>query len=557
MISWIQKYFQHHFKLIFAILLFVMVVPLIWVFNPSSGLGRGDRQVTQREFFGYNLAMADDQARLMGDANLSASLQIGSMGGLDNEQLQQYAFQRAAGLHLADQLHIPRATVNEIKEAIPKLRMFAGPTGEFDQKSYDTFRDNLKSGRSGLTQSDIARVIGDDIRVEKVNKLLAGPGYVMPSDVKQQLERADTQWTLATATADYAAFKPEIKATDAELTKFFEDNAFRYEIPPRMVASYVEFPTASYVSKVTVGDADVRAFYDANPARFPKPADAKAADAKDAKPNPDADFAAVRPQVQAAFVQDRARRLAIIAASDFAVSVYESKVRNGAQLDTYLASKNITLKQLAPFTHEQGPAELGRSPQIADEAFKLSNEHFVTDALPSQTGAVVLFFKDLQPSRKPQFAEVRDKVTADYIEGEKRKRFVEAGKQAKALIEARLKAGDTFEKAAATASSSTGLKLDVKTLPTFSLRTPAQGVDYSVIPALDQLSKGQISDMVINADNGVFVYAADKKQPDMSESSPKYAETREQLANLSARISASSTMTEIVDREIKRTQPQR
>jgi peptidyl-prolyl cis-trans isomerase D len=259
--------------------------------------------------------------------------------------------------------------------------------------------------------------------------------------------------------------------------------------------------------------------------------------------------------VQNALIQDRARKLAISAASDFAVSVYESKIRNGSQLDAFLASKNIAPKPLAPFTRDQGPAELGRSPEIAEEAFKLNNDHIVSDALPSPTGAVVLFFKNLEPSRKPAFAEVRDKVASDYVENEKRKRFVELGKQAKSQIEARIKAGDSFDKAVAAASNSTGLKFEVKTLPAFTLRTPAQGVDYSVLGALEQLNKGQVSDMVINPKDGVIVYAADKKVPDLSESNPQYVETRNQLATLSARIGASSAISEMVQRELSRTEP--
>ena len=42
----------------------------------------------------------EDQARLFGDANLSATLQLG-YSGISSEQLQQYALQRAAALYPA------------------------------------------------------------------------------------------------------------------------------------------------------------------------------------------------------------------------------------------------------------------------------------------------------------------------------------------------------------------------------------------------------------------------------------------------------------------------
>ena len=55
-----------------------------------------------REFFGYHLSLQADQQRLMGDAGLSANLRVGAFGQLDGSQIQNYAFQRAASLHLAE-----------------------------------------------------------------------------------------------------------------------------------------------------------------------------------------------------------------------------------------------------------------------------------------------------------------------------------------------------------------------------------------------------------------------------------------------------------------------
>lgn len=563
MISWIQKYFQHHFKTIFAVLLAVTIISFVFTIGASPGIGRGDRQVIDREFFGYNLSLANDQQRLMGDAGLSASLQVGSFGGLGAEQIQNYAFQRAATLHFAEQWHIPAATPAEITEAIKNLRMFAGQDGQFDAKAYATFRDNLKTNPRGLTEADVARVIGDDVRADKVNKLLAGPGYVLPGDVKNQLLRSDTAWTLATASVDYAAYAPEIKPTEAELTAFFEQAGGRYDIPPKVVATYLDFPAASHLAKVTVTDDEVRAFYDANPTRFPKPAKpapaaadpAKPADAAAAKVDPAADFAAVRTQVETALKAERAQRLALKTASDLALALFESKVTSRAALDAYLAAQKLSPKPLAPFTREAGPAELGGSSEIANEAFKLNESRVASDAMATPSGAVIVFWKETQPTRKPLFNEIRDKVATDYAENEKRKRFVELGKSIKTQVEARLKAGDPLEKAAAAAATSTGLKLESKTLAAFTLRDRPQDIDYVVLGALERLEKGQVSDMIISADKGLFVYAIDKKAPDLSETNPRFAETRTQLASYTARMGSSTYITEAVERELKKSTP--
>lgn len=559
MITWIQKYFQHHFRAIFGVLLAVIIVSFVFTIGAAPGIGRADRQVIDREFFGYNLSLQTDQQRLMGDAGLSANLRVGAFGQLDGTQIQNYAFQRAATLSLADQWHIPPASNEEIKKQIESLRMFAGQDGKFDAKAYATFRDNLKANPRGLSEADVRRVLSDDVRADKVQALLAGPGYVLPAEIKNQVERADTTWTLATASADYAGFKPEIKSTDAELTKFFEQSGGRYDIPPRVVVSAIEFPALPLLATIAVTEAEVRAYYDANPARFPKPADAAkpAGNAPSVTPpaDPAADYAAVRAQVESTLKLERAQKLAVKAASDLSLALFEAKAKTIPAVESFVASRKLTLKTLPPFSREAAPLELSGSPELAAEAFRLNKDRVVSDALPTPTGAVILLWRETQPTRKPLFAEVRASVASDYAESERRKRFVDAGKVAKSQLETRLKAGDAIEKAAAAAAAASGLKIDGKAIAPFTLRTRPQDLDYTILGALERIEKGQVSDMSVGADKGLFVYAADKKAPDLSDANPQFVETRKQIASYNGRFGASAFISEMVELELKKSEP--
>lgn len=550
MISWIQRYFQQHFRIIFALILISTIISFIIAFGPGSNLGRSERRYVTREFFGYNLASSEDQARVFGDAGISVNLQTG-YNSLEGADLQNYALQRAAALAYADRLHVPATTKQEIADQIKNLRMFAGENGQFDAKRYNTFRDSLK-GNSRLTEADISRIIADDVRADKVQKIMAGPGYVMPNDVRFQLERIDATWTVATATADLATFNPSVATSDAALTKFFDENPARYTIPPRIVTSAAYFPATAYTSQVSVSEPEVRAYFDSNPGRFPKPA----AKSPGAAPDATADYVAVRAQVEAALKLERAQRLAVKAASDLSFALYDGKVAPGTPaFDALLTAQHLTLRPLAPFTREDGPAEFGGGPALAEEAFKLGETRLYTDALAAPGGAVVLFWKETQPSRQPAFAEVREKVAADYTANERSKRFVEFGKTLRSLIENRLKAGDTFEQAVASAASSSSVKITSKTLPAFSRRNPPKDLDYSVAGALERLDMGKVSDMIITKDSGLFVYVADKKLPDLAESSEGYAAMRTQVATVNARIGANAQLAALVEDELKKSEP--
>ena len=557
MISWIQRTFQHHFRTVFGVLLAVTIISFIVTIGAGPGIGRGDRRDVKRDFFGYNLASQEDMGLVMNDASLSIELQVG-YGDVDQEQVKTYALDRVAALKLAEQWAIPPATSSEITDLIKGLRIFAGADGQFDVSRYNAFRDNLKVN-SRTSEADIVRVIGDQVRVQKVQQLLDGPGYVQPADVKRQLLRTDTAWTIATATVDYASYAPAVGATDAALEAYYHDNAVKYQVPPRILASYVDFPAADYASQVKVTEGEIRSYYDANPGQFPGPKDKPAAkpgqpSAKPAAPDTAADYAAVRPQVEAALKLDHAKELAAKAASDLAFALYEGKTAASPELESFLALRKLAAKPLAPFSQESGPAELGGSADVTDAVAKLDAQHFFSEAVPTNSGAAILIWKGAVPARQPALAEVRDKVRADYTENEKRKRFVDLGRTLRGLIESRMKAGDPFDKAVAAAQASQGAKMEAKALPTFTLRDRPQDLSQSVAGALEHLEKGQVSEMIMDGDKGIIVGALDKKAPDLSETGPRFAEMRTLIAAFTARQGASSYLSEIVAQELKRTE---
>ena len=563
MISWIQRSFQHHFKFIFAIILGATIVSFVVTIGAQGGIGRADRSVATRDFFGHNLGSpsvpTQEYMRIVNDARLSAELQIGS-AGIDDEQLSSYALQRIAALHYAEQLHLPAATPTEMEGFIRNLRIFADDKGQFDAAKYATFRTNLT--RSGITEDAVAQVLSEDIKIDRVQKLLDGPGYVLPGDVHDQFVRMDTSWTVGLATVDYASFHPAIVPTDDALAKFYAENALRYQVPPRLVAGYVDFPSAPHLADVKVTDAEVRAFFDADPSRFPSKTKAAAAPAAGVKApalppaeSPDVVFASVKGDVETALRQERARRAALKAASDFAFDLYQNKIAPGAPFDAYLASRGLALKPLAPFAQDTGPAELGTLTDIGAAGFKLDAEHYFSEAVPTPSGSAVLIWKDLQATRKPALAEVRAKVAADYYEEQRHQQFAALGQTLKAALQKQLKAGGDFVKNVADASAGLGVKVDAKVLPAFTLVSPPTGLDENVAAGMEHLEKGTVSDMVTTADKGYFVYALDRKEPDPKAAAARVAEIHGQLASYSARSGSSAFLTEMVQAELKRTDP--
>ena len=551
MISWIQRTFAKHFRLVFLLVLAAMAIPLIVVFSPSSGVGRSGNKVLERNFFGTNLDNPAQATRVFSDGRLSGYLRAG-YSALQGAQLQQYSLQRIAGLALSDELHLPVPTPDQVSKYVLTLRAFQDEQGQFDQKRYSSFADSLKAG-SQITTADVNRVLRDDARLDQLTKLVGGPGYVLPNDVKQQLARADAAWTVQVATIDYAAFSPVISVSDELLKKFHADRPFNYEVPARPRLSYVEFKGEEFTPPIPPTEAEQRAFYNANAARFPvpaDPADPKPATLPATTPATD-NFPKVRAQVESSMKKLVGLRGATKAANDLTIALFERKLAaNTPALTDFLAAQRRPAKALAPFSPDTPPADLPWLAEYGDQISRLSKDRFFSDPLTATDSVVVLLWNESLPAYKPLFAEVKERVTADYKEAEKRRLFNEHGKALQAKLQAAAKSAPTGFGTAAAAE-----KLEVKSYANFNLRQPPPDLPYPAFSALQGLSAGQVSDMIAAADKGHLVYAQEKKLPDLSPANPRYAEIMKQLMAFTASSNQNSYLGELVERELKKTEP--
>lgn len=536
MISWIQNTFQKHFRAIFAVLLAVIIISFVFTIGAAPGIGHAGHKVLEQDFFGYNLGNDQQARKIFRDGNLSAQLKGASQAS--GSQLQQYSLSRIAGLALAKELGIPEPTPAQLSTYIAGLPVFKTEQGTFDQTRYKAFEDSLKANPE-FKPADATRVFREDARLEALAKVLAGPGYVLNSDVTEQLKRAETTWSVAVASVDYASYDAGVTVNDVALQKFFDENSFRYEIPARPRLSIVEFKAADFQPPVAPTEQEARAFYQANAAAFPVPGDAK-----DLKTTTD-NFLKVRAQVEAAMKNEAARRAASRAANDYTVAVFERKVAaNSAEL---AAIRPVTA--LPGFSFDNPPADRAWLANYAEPLSRLTKDRFFSDALPTPDGFAVFLWNESLPSHKPLLNEVRDRVAADYKELEKRQRFIAHGKTLTERLQAAVKAGKSFEDAAKAE------KLEVKSYASFTLRQPPQDLPYQAFSALQNLDAKQVSPMVAAGDKGLIAFAAEKKLPDTSSANPRFAEVRQQLMEYTAAANESTLLASLVEEELRRSAP--
>ncbi len=549
MISWIQRYFQKHFRIVFVLVLIAVALPMVVIYSSSGGGGHSTGKLIERPFFGRNLGNADEVRQIMTDGQLSAQLRM-DYSALQSGQ--QYSLLRVAGLALADQLHLPAATPAEVATYTAKLPVFHNEQGQFDQARYTQFGDSLKAGNAGITGADVNRVLRDDVRLDALTKLVGGPGYVLPRDIKQQLALADSTWTIQVATLDYATFNPAITPSEDTLKKFHEDNLFRYEVPARPRLSMIEFKGADFLPPVGPTEAELRAFYNSNPARFPATLDLEKKDDKPAVAGATVDnFPKVRAQVETVLKEAVSARAASKAANDLATALYDRKLKaNSAELTAFLAEHRHPAKAIAPFSPDLPPAGMPWLASYAEQISRLNEERFYSDPLPTNDSFVILLWNESLAGYKPLFAEVRERVLADYKESEKRKLFIARGQALRTQLQAAAKTA-----AANFATTATTEKLEVKSYANFSLRTPPQDLPYPAFGTLQGLEAGQVAEMAADGQKGYLVFAQEKKQPDLTPANPRYAEIQKLMTTRTAAANSNALLADMVESELKKTAP--
>ena len=440
-------------------------------------------------------------------------------------QVQEFALERYASLYLADQLNLPGPTETELVEFIQEVRGFMGPTGEFDQSRYTSFRDNLKlSGQ--YTEGDVDRVLRNDYRVRQVQTLLGGPGYATTDEVQFQLARTDTVWSADIARLDYATYAPTIEPSADELQTYFDENAFRYDSAPQVKVSYVEFPATRYLAQIQLTEEEIRAHYEANPARFPRAESSVDGDTPEiSTSDPEIDFLAVRDQVSAAMRYAGARRFASEAAADLAVALFDESPSPEA-IGPFITSQGDTLRSAEPFDRNSPPAFLNTSPQYVNNAFNLSADRRISDPLPTAAGAVILIWEESIPSAPSLYISVADAVRSDFLESSKRQKFVDLGRSIRASLAASVASGQSFADAVAALDNLEGSTATVDSYTDFTRVNPPEGFPPIAQNSLEGLSAGDVSEMVLTGEEGLLTHAVSSVAPALASTDERFVELK-------------------------------
>lgn len=526
MISWVQTNLQKHFRVLFIVLLGVIIVAFVFTIGAAPGIGDGRNQNRDIQFFGNEFSTDSQRQEFFNAAYYSAML---SGAPLNQDQLSQYAFNRAGALHLADLHNIPGPNSEQLTQHIQELGMFQGPDQTFSREAYVRFRDEIKASGS-ISEGALSQIMANDYRVNKVFEALSSPGFVLESEVIQDLVLDQTVWSVNVAEYDFANFSPEIDYSEEKLEEFYAANSFRYASPARRSISFVEFRALDHLAEVEVTEENLQDYFARNSYKYTKTVEAPPSEDPEAEPTAPttepATFEESRDQVEFDYKLEEARKIGQTKAENLALALVEADNALGTtdslsieRIESLIEKRGYKTKQTTPFARNENPIGLNWSQNLIALSFQLTENHIYSQPVIEGDSTFVLYLESENEEFVPNFKTVEPRVRNDYAEDEARRlRSVKGEELADSLQNA-----DSFE-AEAEANG-----LTVTEFADFKRRDTVEGLDSGLIFSVSDLDVGGVSDATIREEKAFIVQVVKKEIPQITTDDEEYTTRMESL----------------------------
>ena len=157
---------------------------------------------------------------------------------------------RESNLAVSDQ------TLQQTIMAIPGM---TGADGQFDGERYKS-----ALGAQGMTPAMYEARLRQDLILQQVNSAIQASAFAPKTVATRLSDLNDQERSVQELTFKAADYAPKAKITDEMLKEYYNRNANQFELPEQVRAEYVVLNTETILSQITVNDADIKTFYDAN-----------------------------------------------------------------------------------------------------------------------------------------------------------------------------------------------------------------------------------------------------------------------------------------------------
>jgi len=372
----------------------------------------------------------------------------------------------------------------EVQQAIEKMEAFR-TDGIFNAEQY---RNIISS--SGMTPAAFEQSMRTDLLGGKVMEHLSRFAKLTPLEIEEDFDFDNEEINIEYVSFKGADFQEKVKAGADDLLAFYDKNKENYMTDPQVKLAFLSFPFNTG-DKTAITDEEVELFYGQNMNRYSFPEQRSARHILIKTLEEDDEEALVAKREKAEQILKLAR-----SGEDFAA-----------------LARQYSEGPTGPKGGDLGSFSRGRMVKAFDDAVFSMNEGEISEIVQTRFGFHIIKLEKIEPAYTRTLEEVKNEI----INQLQAKRSSElAFKKASESYENIILAG-SLEK------FSQNTDISVKQTDFFSRKNPAiSGITEGLLTepaflnAAFALNKGELSSLVETPTGYAIIYAADKKEPEIS-----------------------------------------
>ena len=265
--------------------------------------------------------------------------------GIDQQILQQMVDERAAQAE-AERLRI-RVSDQEVAQRILAIPAFQ-ENGAF--VGSERYQQILMMQRPPLSVTEFEDGIRRALMVEKLRRSITDWLSVSDKELEQEYRRRNDKVKLAVVTFSADSYRPDVSASDAEVSSYFDGHGEEFRIPEKRKVRYLLVDVDAMRAKITPSQAEIERAYQDNIEQYTTAEQVRASHIL--LKTEGKDEAAVRAKGEDILKQAKA-------GTDFAElarkhSEDEANAKNGGDLDYFGRNRMVPAFDAAAFAMEEG-----------------------------------------------------------------------------------------------------------------------------------------------------------------------------------------------------------
>ena len=452
MVSLLRKYQQSLMILVTG----MVIIAFVWLYNGTRFDKIGADQAYK--IYGKVYSQGDIQRtarRFQLAMSLGLRELVGSLSGATNDRNQafeNFVWNSFVLDHEARALGIV-PTDAEVISTMKKLEVFQ-TNHTFDPVKYQEFGQNFMAP-NGITDAEVEALVRDELRVKKLVELIGSTIEVTPAESRTLFVQNHQKMDVSLIRFNTADFAAAVEPKEDEIKKYFDEHKATLTTEEKRVVRYV---------KLGLSDAEK----------------------------------ALKGKEQVTALQKQADR-----ANDFSQALLDK-----ANFDDVAKKMGLKVEITPSFTEAQPSPEFASVPQAGAEAFRLTEKDPNSEAVQSETGFFILHLDKVVASRPLSFEEAKPKIISQIKNERGHNTLVSKANEARAKIDAALKAHKSF----ADAAKDAGQK--VESFPPFSISEPASDKPNAneITEKAIELGENDLSEFVATSDGGLLIHM-DKREP--------------------------------------------